>query len=1030
MQYLQHCGGNVIWYQVHSQDRDPVFFVKQYCRQLASQMPGFSSPLLFGMIAKNELSPFFVREYASILLEDLRATSLEDLYLVFDDLHLLEESPMALDFVSRLVSGMGGHLYFVLISRLPVTEELRKPFEENNAFVLGNADLALSKNEVREFVRLITGMGGSPEVINHLHALTDGWTMGVVFECQKRAATEKGAAGFRSRQRRQPDEIFFQEEVFPWIDPDTLIVLMRLSLLDEIPLGLAQTLLGGQNVADSLAILESKNLFIRSCSQPFPGFRIHQLLRECLKRRAVAELPSDEVSWLLNTAAGWYLGEGMPEVALGYYLQVHNYDQVASLLEVTGLALLAENRMVNLRGALEPVPEDVKLDHGWLSFFYGLTCLDSDPSEAYRWFVNADRRFSGEENALGELLVSSQLMHYHLTIDGRFGRLRGYLERTEPLYLKLADRLEANCKVRLLSIMAMGYCYVVSDRKQARRYLRRALEAAVEQDLPGFQVEIHMTGCLLEMMHGDFVSAARVVEEMVGLTTNPKVNAVSGSLAAIICANLLALSGDFFNFRYHSRRIYKLYDASFVKGAIHHPHLLLWQIDQSIAEGKPEAANALVKQGLGLRTSGANPHFRSQYLDYNALLYALKGDREQAIVMADESVTLRREAGAEYFTMKQALLLGATYTHLCMVPEADAFLDKALFLGRSIGASQIRAGAQAYKSLLRIQTKGRKGALAETVAFIEALKAFGYTHFNGWTPEAITRVLSFAYQKGVERAFVANFAAERLGLTFTDEGKPFPLMTIETLGGFRMSVGDKVVVTLDDLSPMQQELVALLISSPGYRASSERIIARFWPEHLPEKGGRTLNVMLLRFRGLLEKKLLDDVGLYFGQKNKQVSLTHCRTDVALFCSWAEKGIAHYEQGELWQAANAFRYAFSFWNGPFLGGLQLSEEAHRFNEYHLRPLHNRSAFCWSETMRIRGRYDDDEMARMEQAIVQGGGDEGLVKNLYTLYINTGVSKKAEAVISLYTDVLRSSGYSEEEIEQELELLWHSEKGSGT
>lgn len=66
-------------------------------------------------------------------------------------------------------------------------------------------------------------------------------------------------------------------------------------------------------------------------------------------------------------------------------------------------------------------------------------------------------------------------------------------------------------------------------------------------------------------------------------------------------------------------------------------------------------------------------------------------------------------------------------------------------------------------------------------------------------------------------------------------------------------------------------------------------------------------------------------------------------------------------------------------------------------------------------------DDRKQA---QANVQGGGHEGLVKNLYTLYTNTGETEQAEVVISLYRDVLRCSGYSVKEIEEELELLWHS------
>jgi len=74
------------------------------------------------------------------------------------------------------------------------------------------------------------------------------------------------------------------------------------------------------------------------------------------------------------------------------------------------------------------------------------------------------------------------------------------------------------------------------------------------------------------------------------------------------------------------------------------------------------------------------------------------------------------------------------------------------------------------------------------------------------------------------------------------------------------------------------------------------------------------------------------------------------------------------------------------------------------------------------MRARGRSEPEELASLEMAVTRGGGEAGVVKNLYNLYTQTGASKKADAVIAIYQDTLRRSGFSGEEIEQELELLW--------
>ena len=1022
-QFLAHENLDHLWYALTPQDRDPLFFVTRLHNALNARFSNFS-PTLSSMIQKRDLSPSSMGEYARFLSEDLTRLGLPPFYLVFDDVHCVEDSFLSTAFLGRFIEGLQGGTQganVLLTSRPPLPEVIRKPVEEGKGLFLSNAELALSRNEIREFITTVTGEGAPVSVVNHLHDLTDGWVMGLVFECHKLALGQ--SLGEKSTSGLASQELFFLEEVFPWMEPELLWALKRLSLLDEIPVSLAERVLGKEGAGETLAFMESRNLFVRGATQSKDHYAIHQLLRETLRQRALETLSFEERQEILLSAATWYQDEGMSEVAIGYLLRAEAFDDAASLLSVTGLELYAENRMITLQGFLEGVPEDVVERFGWLSLFYGIACEPLASERALARFRHADKAFISEGNRLGELISVCQIVYHHLTMDGRLGLANQNLTRLESLYQEMQGKLAVPLKVRLLSVITMGFCYVTDEFEKSWSYLSQSLELARKHEMPGFELEIRMTGCTLEIKNGDPQSALKVVEEMQPLFGSPRVSSVFKSFAAVVSANALALAGDYFNYDFHRRRFYAIHEKTIGKNGIHHPNLLIWEIDHALAHGDYLKAEAVVKKGLWLDHIGANPHFRSQFHDYGAIACAFLGKREEALTHVKKAVAVRKEAEAEYFFAKQSLMLGAALGALGMYDEAESHFEACLRREEVISCVHIRAGVLAHRGAMRLARRGKKGAAQDVREFLFLMKSRRLPHFYTWVPEVVASVLSFAWSKGIERPFVEALATDKLGLWFDEKGKAMPCLTIQTLGTFRLSLDGQELLSAKNLTPMQQELVSLLVISPDHRIGSETLTARFWPEHSLQKASRTLNVMLLRFRELLSDALGVDAGLYFSHRNKQVSLHGCQCDVSWFEKLAEEGLGHFGRHEHWQAANAFRHAFSLFEGEtFLSGLQLAEDAQRFAEYRLRPLFNRCALAWSEVTIARGSTEPEEIAALEAAVVRGGGDEGLVKNLYEFFAENGQSRRAEKLLATYRGILSEAGYAPEEVEHEVEMLW--------
>lgn len=88
-QFLEHNDFRYLWYQIGPEDSDPVLLLSSLLANFTLKYPDFSSPQLSNILNEGQVGPLDLQRCANILLNDINGYLNHDLYIVFDDLHLV-----------------------------------------------------------------------------------------------------------------------------------------------------------------------------------------------------------------------------------------------------------------------------------------------------------------------------------------------------------------------------------------------------------------------------------------------------------------------------------------------------------------------------------------------------------------------------------------------------------------------------------------------------------------------------------------------------------------------------------------------------------------------------------------------------------------------------------------------------------------------------------------------------------------------------------------------------------------------------
>lgn len=249
------------------------------------------------------------------------------------------------------------------------------------------------------------------------------------------------------------------------------------------------------------------------------------------------------------------------------------------------------------------------------------------------------------------------------------------------------------------------------------------------------------------------------------------------------------------------------------------------------------------------------------------------------------------------------------------------------------------------------------------------------------------------------------------------EASTEPLM-VKTLGRCELRAGLRRLSWIEEFSPAQRQLMAMLVGSPSGKVSQEEVQTELWPDSPSAKARSSFDSLLSRVRRTLDQALAPfDSKKYLVVKRGYLFFENALVDAHEFRRLIRKASQQLAKGELWPAEIAFSSAFSLWRGTFVPGDFGCDSAIAFQD-ELERVYLDTSQVFARLLARNQRYS--EAAKLLQdALRYDPTNDGVVRLLYYLCLAQETPGQASQVLKHYREALARESFSSQEIEDVLQ-----------
>jgi len=1014
-QFINRTSLPSIWYQVGPEDADPVFFLQSLIAGIKNHLPDFPPVATSQKLMESDFTLLTLQQRIKLLFNDLDSVLSEDLYIIFDDLHYLTANESDHILINCLVEVAPARLHFILASREPLLLTNEKKISRKRKLVrIDNRDLALDEVEVSDFFQKTFNCDLSQHDSQKIARSTDGWVMGILLlarQMKQQAidCSQPLPTNFKATNRQELYH-YFRDEIFSHFEARLHQPLLRLSLLEVIPVELAIEITGEHTIGNDLYELARRNYFVRHLDSDNARFGLHHLFQQYLQEKALTELPMKIIRSTYQQAGKFCQQSGNSASALRYLLKADDYNGVEALLKSTGMDFLSTNQSTTLAIILQEIPQHSLKDQGWSSLFLALSTLDSAPSQALPLLYQALHIFHTQHDEVGELLSLAHIISIHITTTGHYRDGEQLLERAEQLFFQTAATLDPPRTILIARSLGMGHCILRADSDQATKFGSLALNLAREEKLVNFEAALLMMMGYIQIFAGHTSLAQMYLEQAAPYIHHPEVGSFNRLSIRMMLFNFLFNEGDFLNYFEQKKQLFETIGNTIISQSIAGPFCYVWEMDIAINRGDFDKAVELADQALAHHPP-LSPHLHSLILQQKGLVLA-QSQHHQAIEQIEKSQQLRQLSGGPFFVTLNKIVAGLTYAQCDHHDQALTLLDEGIQHARQIPTKYLEATGLLHRAAVYLRLNDEQRAQRDIAAGLELMRHNRYRHIWAWTPAAIKKTLSFAVTHNIEVAYARTLAAHHLSSDLLENDTAAPLLEIRTLGCFKICYHGSAIMQAEDLTPTQRELLCLLFTSPKLKIPQETIQLHFWPDSAADTAKTKLDTLISRLRKILGQSLPENgAHCYLKREKGLVWLAHCRIDALDFLNYVNRGLRHLRLQENWQAGNDFHTAYTLWRGEFASGVSGEEQISSFRQQ-LANTYSELAHAWSGLL-VNSERLTTAIKLVEKALVYSPLNDTLYALLYRLQ-GKNSAVQARRVLQQYNDLLHAEGYPAEEI----------------
>lgn len=847
--FLRESRSVYCWYTIGARDDDVYPFLTYVVHAIRRSFPEFGAELL-EHLAQGE---HYVREKNVYLLFDAFLNELttipDEVILVLDDYHLVAHVEGIDDFMQYWLRHTPPGLRLVLLSRSrPAWESLTAMKVRGELLELTERDLAFSEEEIEVLFTDYYDYPLRPDEAQLIHRKTEGWAIAVQLIWQRLLLTGSDVRTVLADEAETMEDLFrfLTLEVFQKQPSDIQRFLMQSSLLEELTAEACDRMMEREDSRPMLAKLSSQSLFLIHLGEG--QFRYHALFRDFLLGQ-LRKHP-ERYAELARRAADYLASIGQYGQAMDHLAAAGDTAEAARLLERCGRSLIESGQLEALLERIRRTPEEEKRHR------YALWNYEGDVhryrcayEKALACYAQGEKQAASAADPVGQsLAMEGQARVYLDTIQP--GKAMSLLEKSIDL-LEASHSPEDAHRVRLYGLMAENL--VNSGRAaEAEAWYDRCRRYSTDFQEDWLEVRLHLrTGRLkhakrlaerhlqqsgkaaaavLQRSHREIELLLSLIEAMLGRPEPAKQLAEAGMMLGIrLNAPFVEACG--WMRMGHAAQLLPKYDASVAVKCYHTAREIMERLD--VSRGKAEPL-------MGL-----------------SLLYGREGAYELAVQYGEEALNETVSVNDEWLSSYIRIALGIAAYYAERWEEAEGRFAEShehfMQCSDSYGVTVVLL----WQAMLAYRLENDDLFRVVMERFLQMLQNGGYddliqrrTLFGPRDVQQLAPLLIEAQKQRLESGYV-SFLLTGLGMEHMTYHPGYTLR-IETLGGFRVRLGERELEDKDWQRGKAKELFQLLVVKRQHLLPKEQLLSVLYPEADEKSAGRDFKVALNALNTALE----------------------------------------------------------------------------------------------------------------------------------------------------------------------------------
>ncbi len=459
----------VCWYSLDPSDADARTFLEHLVASIAHRFPQINQGLL-GALLRGQMEAPDPQGLLTLLVNEVQDSVAEYFVLILDDYHFIDASDDVKLALEWLLDHLLDNCCFLISSRTMPRLPILKLTARREVAGLGNDDLRFNAEEIRELLAANYSIFIPEDEAQRLTAESEGWITGILLTTH---TLWKGLLQTIIRAKGSGEQVYsyLAEEVFEQQPMEIQEFLKTSSILTVMDADLCNEVLGIENSADILDLIEARNLFVSKLQEETTCYKYHHLFREFLISRF---MPSEQARLReLHHRAGQALEErGNLNEAVSHYLSAEAYGDVSRILEASAEKMFDAGKLHTLAGWIDGLPPEELRAHPITQLVRGKIYGEKgDTGRARKLFTSVYRQskeagdLGGQAKALVQLASSSRFQ----------GRYEEAIEKSKQV-LALASEGELDRQTVAEAYRTHGLCLAyVGNLQQAEAELSKSL---------------------------------------------------------------------------------------------------------------------------------------------------------------------------------------------------------------------------------------------------------------------------------------------------------------------------------------------------------------------------------------------------------------------------------------------------------------------------------------------------------------------------------------------------------------------------